>query len=248
GPRAGEFGGEIIAEGTYDDILKNENSITGQYLSKKLFIPVPKKRRGGNGKKVEIVGATENNLKDVNVTIPLGKFITITGVSGSGKSTLMEEIIYKGIKKELTNEIMSTGSFKKINGAENLDKIIYISQEPIGKTPRSNPATYTSVFDDIRDVFAESPEAKMRGYKKGRFSFNVPGGRCESCQGDGIVKVDMQFLGYVEVVCEICNGRRYNEETLQIKYKGKNIYDILEMTVYEAEKFFNNIPKIQEKL
>jgi excinuclease ABC subunit A len=248
GPRAGEFGGEVVAEGTFDDILKNEKSITGQYLSKKLFVPVPKKRRGGNGKKIEIIGATENNLKNIDITIPLGKFMTITGVSGSGKSTLMEEIIYKGLKKEINGERIATGKYKKIVGAENIDKIIYISQEPIGKTPRSNPATYTSVFDDIRDLFADAPDAKIRGYKKGRFSFNVPGGRCESCQGDGVVKVDMQFLGYVEVVCEVCNGRRYNEETLQVKFKGKNIYDILEMTVFEAAKFFENIPKIFEKL
>jgi excinuclease ABC subunit A len=248
GPHAGELGGEIVAQGTYDEILKNENSITGRYLSGKDFIPVPKKRRGGNGKKVEILGATENNLKNLNVTIPLGKFVTITGVSGSGKSTLMEEIIYKGLKKEINRERIMTGKFKSINGAENIDKIIYISQEPIGKTPRSNPATYTSVFDDIRDLFTEIPEAKMRGYKKGRFSFNVAGGRCESCWGDGSVKVDMQFLGYVEVVCEVCNGRRYNEETLQIRFKGKNIYDVLNMTVNEAAKFFENVPKIKEKL
>ncbi|AOG60032.1 excinuclease ABC subunit A [Spiroplasma helicoides] len=248
GPGAGVNGGEVVAEGTYDDICNNENSLTGKYLSKKLSIPVPKNRRGGNGKKLEILGASENNLKNIDVTIPLGKFVTITGVSGSGKSTLLEEVIYKGLKKEIAKEFIRPGKYKKIKGAENIDKIIYISQDPIGKTPRSNPATYTSVFDDIRDLFAATPEAKMRGYKKGRFSFNVPGGRCDACWGDGVVRVDMQFLGFVEVMCEVCEGKRYNDETLQVKFKSKNIWDVLNMTVQEAADFFENIPKIKDKL
>ncbi len=248
GPGAGTRGGEVMAQGKYEDICKNENSITGQYLSKKLSIPTPKKRRGGNGKKLEILEVTENNLKKIDVTIPLGKFVTITGVSGSGKSTLVEEVIYKGLRKEINNELIRPGKYKKMKGHENIDKIIYVSQDPIGKTPRSNPATYTSVFDDIRDLFAEVPEAKIRGYKKGRFSFNVPGGRCDTCQGDGVVRVDMQFLGFVEVVCETCNGRRYNEETLQVKYKKKNVHDVLNMTVEEAYEFFENVPKINLKL
>ncbi len=248
GPGAGTRGGEVMAQGTYEDICKNENSITGQYLSKKLSIPTPKKRRGGNGKKLEILEVTENNLKKIDVTIPLGKFVTITGVSGSGKSTLVEEVIYKGLRKEINNELIRPGKYKKMKGHENIDKIIYVSQDPIGKTPRSNPATYTSVFDDIRDLFAEVPEAKIRGYKKGRFSFNVPGGRCDTCQGDGVVRVDMQFLGFVEVICETCNGRRYNEETLQVKYKKKNVHDVLNMTVEEAYEFFENVPKINLKL
>ncbi|WP_339022852.1 excinuclease ABC subunit UvrA [Spiroplasma endosymbiont of Crioceris asparagi] len=248
GPGAGESGGHVVAEGTYKQICENPQSLTGQYLSKKLKIEIPKKRRGGNGKTIEFIGATENNLKNISVTIPLGKFVTITGVSGSGKSTLLEEIIYKGLKKEVNGEIIRTGKYKKIIGGNNIDKVIYISQDPIGKTPRSNPATYTSVFNDIRDLFALTPEAKIRGYAKGRFSFNVPGGRCESCQGDGVVKVDMQFLGYVEVICEVCKGKKYNEETLQVKYKGKNIYDVLQMNVDEACEFFKNIPAIHDKL
>ncbi|AGR40760.1 excinuclease ABC subunit UvrA [Spiroplasma taiwanense] len=248
GPGAGIHGGEIVAQGTYEEICKNLNSLTGKYLSKQLSIPIPKKRRGGNGLKIEIQQANENNLKNIDVTLPLGKFITITGVSGSGKSTLVEEIIYKGLRKELNKELIKPGKYKRIKGWENVDKIIYVSQDPIGKTPRSNPATYTSVFDDIRDLYAEIPESKIRGYKKGRFSFNVPGGRCDGCQGDGVVRVDMQFLGFVEVICEICDGKRYNEETLQVKYKGKHIWDILSMTVQEANLFFENIPKIKEKL
>nr|WP_237243819.1 excinuclease ABC subunit UvrA [Spiroplasma clarkii] len=248
GPGAGLNGGEIVAQGNFDQICAAPNSLTGQYLSKKLQIPVPKKRRGGNGLKLEIVGAAENNLKNIDVTIPLGKFVTITGVSGSGKSTLVEEIVYKGLRKLINGELIKPGKFKKIKGYENIDKIIYISQDPIGKTPRSNPATYTSVFDDIRDLFAETTEAKIRGYKKGRFSFNVTGGRCDACQGDGLVRVDMQFLGFVEVVCEVCEGKRYNDETLQVKFKSKNIWDVLNMTVDEAGQFFENVPKIKEKL
>ena len=248
GPGAGLNGGKIIAQGNYEAILQNQESITGQYLSKKLYIPVPKKRRGGNGKKIEITGASENNLKNIDVIIPLGKFITVTGVSGSGKSTLLKEVIYKGLKKFVNGDLISPGKFQKIKGYENIDKIIYISQDPIGKTPRSNPATYTSVFDDIRDLFAESPEAKIRGYKKGRFSFNVPGGRCDACRGDGIIKVDMQFLGFVEVMCEVCEGKKFNDETLQVKYKTKSIWDVLRMTMFEAAMFFENVPKIKEKL
>ncbi|QHX36190.1 excinuclease ABC subunit A [Spiroplasma sp. TIUS-1] len=248
GPGAGEHGGEITFEGTYEQILKDDKSLTGKYLSGVKKIEIPKKRRSGNGKTIEIKGARENNLKNVDVTIPLGKFISITGVSGSGKSTLLEEIIYKGVKNEIGKERIRTGKFSKITGANNVNKIIYISQDPIGRTPRSNPATYTSVFDDIRDLFTMTPDSKMRGYAKGRFSFNVPGGRCENCRGDGIVKIDMQFLGYVEIKCDVCLGRRYNEETLQVKYKGKNISDVLDMTIEEASTLFENIPNIKDKL
>ncbi|AHI53473.1 excinuclease ABC subunit A [Spiroplasma sabaudiense Ar-1343] len=248
GPGAGLHGGEIIFEGTIDDILRNEKSLTGRYLSGRESIPLPKNYRGGNGKKIEIFGATENNLQNIDVTIPLNKFISITGVSGSGKSTLMEDIIYKSLKKSLHNEQIRPGAHKSIKGLENIDKVIYVSQEPIGKTPRSNPATYTSVFDDIRDLFAETTEAKMRGYKKGRFSFNVPGGRCENCQGDGIITISMQFMPSVEVVCETCDGKRYNEQTLQVEFKGKNIFDVLSMSVEEAAIFFENIPQIKLKL
>ncbi|WP_031542540.1 excinuclease ABC subunit UvrA [Mesoplasma photuris] len=247
GPGAGEHGGEVIFNGTYEDILKSE-TITGKYLSGKMKVEVPKNRRGGNGKKLEIIGASENNLKNINVTVPLNKFVTITGVSGSGKSTLLEDIIYKGIQNKLSKERVETGKVKEIKGIQNVDKVIYISQEPIGKTPRSNPATYTSVFDDIRDLFTNLPEAKIRGYKKGRFSFNVPGGRCENCTGDGIITISMQFMPSVEVVCEICEGKRYNDETLQVKFKNKNISDVLNMTVEEASMFFENIPAIKQKL
>ncbi|WP_026389364.1 excinuclease ABC subunit UvrA [[Acholeplasma] multilocale] len=247
GPGAGEHGGEVIFSGTYDEILRAD-TITGRYLSGRERIEVPKTRRGGNGKKLEIFGAKENNLKNINVTIPLGKFVTITGVSGSGKSTLLEDIIYKGIHKNLSREFVQAGNYKEIKGLDNVDKAIYISQEPIGKTPRSNPATYTGVFDDIRDLFTNLPEAKVRGYKKGRFSFNVPGGRCENCQGDGIITISMQFMPSVEVQCEVCEGKRYNDETLQVKYKMKNISDILNMTVEEAALFFENIPQIKVKL
>ncbi|KKW61245.1 excinuclease ABC subunit UvrA [Mycoplasma capricolum] len=247
GPRAGEFGGEITFSGTYQDILKSD-TITGRYLSRKEGIVVPKTRRGGNGKKIEIIGASENNLKNINVTIPLNKFITITGVSGSGKSTLLEDIVYKGIHNNLSKEYLPIGKVKEIKGIENINKAIYISQEPIGKTPRSNPATYTSVFDDIRDLFTNLPEAKIRGYKKGRFSFNVHGGRCEHCQGDGVITISMQFMPSVEVVCEICDGKRYNDETLTVKYKNKSIADVLNMSVSEAYVFFENIPQIKQKL
>ncbi|WP_219818110.1 excinuclease ABC subunit UvrA [Entomoplasma ellychniae] len=247
GPRAGEHGGEISFSGTYKDILKS-NSITGQYLSGQKKVDVPKKRRIGTQRKLEILGAKENNLKNINVTIPLNKFVCITGVSGSGKSTLLEDIIYKGIRKNLSREHIVAGDFGKMKGLENIDKVIFISQEPIGKTPRSNPATYTGVFDDIRDLFTNLPEAKIRGYKKGRFSFNVPGGRCEHCYGDGVITISMQFMPSVEVTCEVCEGKRYNDETLQVKYKEKTISDVLGMTVATAALFFENIPSIKQKL
>lgn len=248
GPGAGEYGGNIVFSGTYDQLLKYDQSITGRYLKGIEKIEVPKKRRGGNGRKIEIIGASENNLKNINITIPLGKFMTITGVSGSGKSTLLEDIIYKGINKTISREQIIAGKYKEIKGTENVDKIIYISQDPIGRTPRSNPATYTGVFDDIRNLYTETPEAKIRGYKKGRFSFNVPGGRCEACQGDGIITISMQFMPSVEVMCETCEGKRYNDETLQVKFKGKNISDVLNMTVEQAAHFFENIPQIKTKL
>ncbi|AHF61387.1 excinuclease ABC subunit A [Spiroplasma mirum ATCC 29335] len=248
GPAAGINGGEVVAIGTVDDIMANPESITGKYLKGEETIEVPKTRRGGNGLTLEIKGARENNLKNINVTIPLNKFICLTGVSGSGKSTLMNEILWKGIKKNLGNLTERPGAHNKIVGIDNIDKVINISQDPIGKTPRSNPATYTSVFDDIRDLFAGTPEAKARGYLKGRFSFNVPGGRCENCQGDGIIKISMHFLPTVFVQCEVCEGKRYNDETLMVKYKEKNIYDVLEMTVDQACAFFEKQPKIKQKL
>ncbi|WFG96667.1 excinuclease ABC subunit UvrA [Spiroplasma citri] len=248
GPRAGINGGEVVAAGSIDDIKQNPNSITGKYLTGELAINVPKKRRGGNGLVLEIKGARENNLKNINVTIPLNKFVCLTGVSGSGKSTLMNEILWKGIKKNLGLATERPGAHDKIAGIDNIDKVINISQDPIGKTPRSNPATYTSVFDDIRDLFANTNEAKARGYLKGRFSFNVPGGRCEHCQGDGIIKISMHFLPTVYVSCEVCEGKRYNDETLLVKFKDKNIYDVLEMTVDQACDFFAAQPKINQKL
>lgn len=248
GPKAGVHGGKIIAEGTPLEVMENPNSLTGQYLTGKKKIEVPLKRRKGNKKYLEIKGASENNLKKVNVKFPLGKFICITGVSGSGKSTLINEILYKAVASNLYKSKAKPGKFKSIKGLENIDKVVDISQAPIGRTPRSNPATYTSVFDDIRDVFTETKEAKMRGYDKGRFSFNVKGGRCEACFGDGVKKIEMHFLPDVYVPCEVCHGTRYNTETLQIKYKGKSIYDVLEMTVEEALEFFENIPKVKNKL
>ncbi|WP_342255951.1 excinuclease ABC subunit UvrA [Spiroplasma endosymbiont of Poecilobothrus nobilitatus] len=248
GPRAGINGGEVVAAGSIDDIQQNPNSITGKYLTGELAIDVPKKRRGGNGLVLEIKGARENNLKNINVTIPLNKFVCLTGVSGSGKSTLMNEILWKGIKKNLGLATERPGAHDKIVGIDNIDKVINISQDPIGKTPRSNPATYTSVFDDIRDLFANTNEAKARGYLKGRFSFNVPGGRCEHCQGDGIIKISMHFLPTVYVSCEVCEGKRYNDETLLVKFKDKNIYDVLEITVDQACDFFAAQPKISQKL
>ena len=248
GPRAGEHGGEIVAAGTFDEIVNNEKSITGQYLSGKKKIDVPKVRRKGNGNKITIKGAKENNLKNINVSIPLGTLTMITGVSGSGESTLVNEILYKGLNKIVNRSKNPVGSHKEITGYENIDKIIDIDQSPIGRTPRSNPATYTGTFDIIRELFANTTEAKMRGYKPGRFSFNVKGGRCEACSGDGIIKIEMQFLSDVYVPCEVCKGKRYNRETLEVKYKGKNIDDILNMTVEEGLEFFENLPRIKNKL
>ena len=248
GPGAGVHGGHVIAQGTAEEIKQIPESITGQYLSGKKKILVPKQRRKSNGKALEIIGAQENNLKNVDVKFPLGVFTCITGVSGSGKSTLVNEILYKYIAKELNGANEKHGKCKEIKGIENIDKIINIDQSPIGRTPRSNPATYTGVFDLIRDIFAGTNEAKMRGYSKGRFSFNVAGGRCEACNGDGILKIEMHFLPDIYVPCEVCKGKRYNKETLEVKYKGKSISDVLNMTVEEALEFFANIPKIKPKL
>ena len=248
GPGAGVHGGKVIAQGTAEEIKKVEGSITGKYLSGREKIIVPKNRRKSNGKSIEIVGATENNLKNVNVKIPLGVFNCVTGVSGSGKSTLVNEVLYKYLSKELNGSHEKPGKCTKIKGIENIDKIINIDQSPIGRTPRSNPATYTGVFDIVRDVFAGTNEAKMRGYQKGRFSFNVEGGRCEACQGDGMIRIGMNFLPDIYVPCEVCKGKRYNRETLEVKYKGKSISDVLDMTVEESLEFFNNIPRIKQKI
>ena len=248
GPKAGEHGGEIIAAGPIDEIMKCEKSITGQYLLGKKKIELPKERRKGNGNVITVKGAKENNLKNINVSFPLGTFTMVTGVSGSGKSTLVNEILYKGLNKLVNRSKNPVGNHKEIIGYENIDKIIDIDQSPIGRTPRSNPATYTGTFDIIRELFASTPEAKMRGYKPGRFSFNVKGGRCEACSGDGILKIEMQFLSDVYVPCEVCKGKRYNRETLEVKYKGKNIDDILNMTVDEALVFFENLPRIKNKI
>lgn len=248
GPGAGAHGGRVVAEGTAEEIKKNPDSVTGAYLSRRKFIPVPQKRRPGNGKFIEVVGAAENNLKNLTVKFPLGTLTLVTGVSGSGKSTLVNEILYKGIASRLYHVKGKPGKHKKIKGLENIDKIIDIDQQPIGRTPRSNPATYTGVFDAIRDLFSQTSEARMRGYKAGRFSFNVKGGRCEACKGDGILKIEMHFLPDVYVPCEVCKGARYNRETLEVRYKGKNISEVLDMTINEAVDFFANVPRIARKL
>lgn len=248
GPGAGANGGLVVAQGTIDDIINCPESVTGQYLSGKKYIPVPTNRRKPNGKWIEIIGAKENNLKEIDVKFPMGVFTCITGVSGSGKSTLVNEILYKALAQQLNGSRNKPGEHKILKGAEHLDKIIEIDQSPIGRTPRSNPATYTGVFDIIREVYTQTTEAKMRGYKNGRFSFNVKGGRCEACKGDGIIKIEMHFLPDVYVPCEVCKGKRYNRETLEVKYKGKNISDVLDMTVEEASEFFTNIPRINNKI
>ena len=248
GPGAGVFGGEIVAAGTPKQVARNSKSITGQYLSGKRKIPVPTERRSGNGRYIEITGASENNLQGITARFPLGKFIAVTGVSGSGKSTLINGILKKAIAQKLNRNSEKPGKYKTIQGIEHIDRLIDIDQSPIGRTPRSNPATYTGVFDDIRDLFAQTNEAKIRGYKKGRFSFNVKGGRCEACSGDGIIKIEMHFLPDVFVPCEVCHGRRYNSETLEVHYKEKNIAEVLDMTVNKAVEFFKHIPKIERKL
>ncbi|MGG3925265.1 excinuclease ABC subunit UvrA [Metabacillus fastidiosus] len=248
GPGAGIHGGEIISAGTPEEVMNDENSLTGQYLSGKKFIPLPIERRELDGRFIEVKGAKENNLNNVSIKFPLGMFVAVTGVSGSGKSTLVNEILHKSLAQKLHHAKAKPGEYKEIKGIEHLDKVIDIDQSPIGRTPRSNPATYTGVFDDIRDVYAATNEAKVRGYKKGRFSFNVKGGRCEACRGDGIIKIEMHFLPDVYVPCEVCHGKRYNRETLEVTYKGKNISDILDMTVEDGVSFFENIPKIHRKL
>ncbi|MEG0157283.1 MAG: excinuclease ABC subunit UvrA, partial [Anaerovoracaceae bacterium] len=248
GPGAGIHGGELVAEGTVEEIKQCPRSITGQYLSGAKQVGVPEHRRAGNGKTLTIVDAEENNLKKIKVNIPLGKFVCVTGVSGSGKSSLINEILYKGLAAELNRAKDKPGKHRAILGIEHIDKIIDINQSPIGRTPRSNPATYTGVFTPIRDLFAQLPEAKIRGYQKGRFSFNVKGGRCEACSGDGIIKIEMHFLPDVYVPCEVCKGKRYNRETLEVKYKGKNIFEVLDMNVSEGLEFFKNIPQIARQL
>ena len=247
GPGAGRNGGQVVATGTAEQIMKCKESITGAYLSGRIKIPVPAKRRKPTGW-IKVRGARENNLKNIDVDIPLGVFTCVTGVSGSGKSSLVNEIIYKHLAKELNRARCIPGKHDGIDGMEQLDKVIDIDQSPIGRTPRSNPATYTGVFDMIRDLFAATSDAKERGYKKGRFSFNVKGGRCEACSGDGIIKIEMHFLPDVYVPCEVCGGKRYNRETLEVKYKGKSIYDVLDMTVEDAVEFFENVPSIKRKI
>lgn len=248
GPGAGVHGGNVVFNGKVADILKSEDSITGQYLSGRRKVEVPEKRRKGNGKKLKIIGAAQNNLKNINVDIPLGELVCVTGVSGSGKSSLINEILYKYLASHLNGAKTKPGKFKDIKGVEELDKVIQINQSPIGRTPRSNPATYTGLFTDIRELYASTQDAKIRGFNAGRFSFNVKGGRCEACQGDGILKIEMHFLPDIYVPCDVCKGKRYNRETLEIRYKGKSISDVLDMTVEEGLEFFSNIPKIQRKL
>lgn len=248
GPGAGVHGGEVVCSGTVEEICRCEGSLTGQYLSGKRTIPVPEKRREGNGKRLTVVGAAANNLKNIDVSFKLGAFNCVTGVSGSGKSSLINEVLYKKLAKTLNRAHTRAGAHKQILGMEELDKVIDIDQAPIGRTPRSNPATYTGVFNDIRELFASTTDAKMHGYSAGRFSFNVKGGRCEACQGDGILKIEMHFLPDIYVPCEVCKGQRYNRETLEVRYKGKNIYDVLEMTVEEAYTFFESVPKIARRL
>ena len=248
GPGAGVHGGKVVCAGTVEDIKKCPESITGQYLSGKRSIPVPAQRRPGNGKFLKIIGAQQNNLKNIDVTIPLGMFVCITGVSGSGKSSLINEILNKRLSAELNGSKAKPGKHKDILGIDQLDKVIDITQAPIGRTPRSNPATYTGVFNDIRELFASTSDAKTRGYGPARFSFNVKGGRCEACEGDGIRKIEMHFLPDIYVPCEVCGGKRYNRETLEVRYKGKNIYDVLQMTVEEGVEFFSSVPKIQRRL
>ena len=247
GPGAGEHGGEVVAIGTAKEIMKNKNSITGAYLSGRIRIPIPKERKKPTGY-LKVIGAAENNLKGIDVKFPLGVLTCVTGVSGSGKSSLVNEILYKKLAKELNRARTIPGKHKRIEGLEQVDKVINIDQSPIGRTPRSNPATYTGVFDLIRDLFAATPDAKAKGYKKGRFSFNVKGGRCEACSGDGILKIEMHFLPDVYVPCEVCHGKRYNRETLEVKYKGKSIFDVLDMTVEEALTFFESVPSIRRKM
>ena len=248
GPGAGAQGGEVVAQGRIEDIIASPRSITGQYLSGKKSIPLPKHHQPGNGKFINIIGAQANNLKKINVKIPLAKLVVVTGVSGSGKSTLINDILYEQILKELNDADVNPGKHTRIEGLQHLDKVINISQEPIGRTPRSNPATYTKVFDEIRDLFSETLEAKTRGFDKGRFSFNVPGGRCETCQGDGVKRIPMNFLPDVYVKCEACEGKRYNEETLMVYFKDKNIHDVLELTVDDAQVFFNQRVEIARRL
>ena len=248
GPGAGTHGGNVMAQGTAEEIMQVSDSVTGQYLSGRKKIKVPEKRRKPKRECIEVVGAKEHNLKNINVKFPLGVFTCVTGVSGSGKSTLVNDILYKTIARDLNGAKEKPGKCKEIKGLQNIDKIINIDQSPIGRTPRSNPATYTGVFDYIRDLFAGTNEAKMRGYDKGRFSFNVSGGRCEACNGDGVLKIEMHFLSDIYVPCEVCHGKRYNSETLQVKYKGKTISDVLDMTVEEALEFFKNLPKIKQKI